>query len=255
MNTKRQRVMKNRFLTISKVFCAVGIVSLIGISSCNKDNNKNGGGSSTTVTEADAVELTTDAVSPSTGGFDAQIQASVTIYTTVYIHMSCGDKRDTTLSYSTPTNFIPNYSYNLSWNYQLNCTNNIPSTFAFGFSGSTTYNGVLMQSSDQSTGSLNVTGLSDPSNFTYNSSYERSGKQTSKVGFQKSFSSDLKITSSGILVSKATHEIVSGTATVSITGQSSNGNSFSFSGTLTFLGNKKATLVMASGASYNISWS
>jgi hypothetical protein len=254
--------MKNRFLThfgngLSRIIVGVGVLSLVFVSACTKDNNnKSSTSASATVTEADAAELTSDAVSPATGGFDAQVKTSVTIYATVSIRMSCGDKKDTTISYASPSDFIPNYSYSLSWNYQLDCSNGTPSDFTFGFSGSSAYNGALMQSSDASTGSLVVTGLAaSSSNYTFNSSYERSGKQTSKVGFQKSFSSDLKITSSNIVVSKTTNEIVSGTATVVITGTSSNGNTFNFNGTITFLGNKKATLVMSSGTSYTIQWS
>jgi hypothetical protein len=56
------------------------------------------------------------------------------------------------------------------------------------------------------------------------------------------------------LVDKTTLKIVSGSAAVKVTGSSSSGKSFSFAGTLTFLGSNKATLVLNSGASYAIQW-
>lgn len=239
---------------VAKFVIAGGLVALVGISACKKDNN-NGNNANAKVTEADAAELTTDAISPETGGFDAQVKISVNIYIATSTKLSCGAKKDTTISYSSPSNFIPNYSYNLSWNYQLDCNSGIPSQFQFGFSGSHNYNGVLMTSSDNSNGSFTI---ADPgataANYNFNSSYERSGKQTSKVGYQKSFSSDLKMNSTNILISKSTHEIVSGTADITITGIASNGNNFSFSGKITFKGNKKAVLVLNSGVSYNIDW-
>lgn len=245
------RILGNK---VTRFVIAGGIVALAGISACKKDNNSNSS-KSTTVTEADAVELTTDAVSPSTGGFDAQVNASVSIYITYSSTLSCGTKKDTTVSYSSPTNFIPNYAYNLSYAYELDCNSGIPSQFSFSFSGSSSYNGALMTSSDNSTGAFTVANPNATgSTYSATSSYERSGKQTSKVGYQKSFTSDFKMSSTNLLVDKGTHEIASGTATVSITGTSSDGKSFSFSGTITFLGSKKATLVLNSGASYNITW-
>jgi len=239
----------------AKFVIAGGIVALVGISACKKDNNNNSS-TNATVTEADAAELTTDAVTPSTGGFDAQVSTSVTIYVSASTKLSCGAKKDTTVSYSSPSNFIPNYAYMLSWNYELDCNAGIPGQFAFSFSGSSSYNGALMTSADNSNGSFTIAdpGLTS-TNYSFTSSYERSGKQTSKVGYQKSFTSDYKMSSSNILISKATHEIVSGTATVTITGTSSNGSSFSFNGTITFLGNKQAKLVLNSGTTYNITWS
>lgn len=241
---------------VARFIIAGGIIALAGVSACKKDNNNNSSNTKAAVTEADAAELTTDAVSPATGGFDAQVNISVNIYVSNSTRLSCGAKKDTTVSYSSPTNFIPNYAYTLSWNYELDCNSGVPSQFAFGFSGSSKYNGALMTSADNSSGSFTI---ADPGatsgNYSFNSSYERSGKQTSKVGFQKSFTSDFKMSSSDILISKTNHEIVSGTANVTITGTSSNGNSFNFSGKITFLGNKKATLVLNSGMSYNIVWS
>jgi hypothetical protein len=50
-------------------------------------------------------------------------------------------------------------------------------------------------------------------------------------------------------------QILSGTATVSISGSTSGGKSFSYSGTLTFNGSQTATPVFGNGNSYSISWS
>lgn len=239
---------------VAKFVIAGGVVALVGVSACKKDNNNSS--TNATVTEADAAELTTDAITPSTGGYDAQVNASVTIYVAASAKFTCGEKKDTTISYSSPTAIIPNYAYSLSWNYELDCNSGIPSQFAFNFTGASKYNGALMSSSDNSTGAFAIAnpGITS-SNYTFNSSYERSGKQTSKVGYQKTFTSDFKLTSSNILISKTTQDIVSGTATVTITGTSSTGSSFHFNGTITFQGNKKATLTLNSGTTYNITWS
>jgi hypothetical protein len=247
--------MKNaNFKTIgrqaAKALSALVILTLVGISACKKDASTNTG-STGTVTEADAVELTTDAVIPSTGGFAVQTSTSVDIYSAAKI--SCGDTKDTTITQSSASGLVPSYAYSLSWNYTFDCTAN---EFTFNFSGSSNYDGVKMSSTDSSTGSFVLTGiLPTATDYTLNTSYERKGSQTYKVGADNSFTSDLKITSSNIVVDKTSEQIVSGSAAVTITGASTSGKTFSFTGTITFLGSKKATLVLNSGTSYAIQWS
>jgi len=240
---------------VAKCMLTGGLMVLVGISACKKDNkNNNNSNTSTKVTEADAAQLTTDAISPSTGGFGAQIKILLGIYVKETKRLQCGAKKDTTISYSSPANFIPNYSYSLSWNYQLDCNAGVPSQFEFGFSGSSSFTDALMSSTDSNSGSCTIADSSLTSaDYMLSGNYETSGKQTSNVGFQKSFSSDLKISTTNILISKMAQDIVSGTADISIIGTSSYGN-FGFSGKLTFLGYKKAKLVLNSGTVYNISW-
>ncbi|MGN6181973.1 MAG: hypothetical protein ACTHNW_22520 [Mucilaginibacter sp.] len=241
---------------VAKFVLAGAVMVLVGVSACKKDNkNDNNSNITTKVTEADAAQLTTDAIVPSTGGFGAQVKILLGIYVKETKRLQCGAKKDTTISYSSPANFIPNYSYNLSWNYQLDCNAGIPSQFEFGFSGSSSFADALMSSTDSNSGSCTI---ADPSvtstDLMLSGNYETSGKQTSNVGFQKMFSSDLKISTSNILISKVAQDIVSGTAVITIKGNSTYG-SFNFSGKITFLGNKKATLVLNSGKVYNITWS
>jgi len=241
---------------VAKFVLAGGLMILVCISACKKDNkNNNSTNTSTKVTEADAAQLTTDAIVPSTGGFGAQIKILLGIYVKETKRLQCGAKKDTTISYSSPANFIPNYSYNLSWNYQLDCNAGIPSQFEFGFSGSSSFTDALMSSTDSNSGSCTIADSSLTSaDFMVSGNYETKGKQTSNVGLQKSFTSDLKISTTNIMISKTAQDIVSGTAVISIIGTSSYGN-FGFSGKITFLGNKRAKLVLNSGMVYNISWS
>jgi hypothetical protein len=42
---------------------------------------------------------------------------------------------------------------------------------------------------------------------------------------------------------------------VTIASTSTSGKTFNFNGTVTFLGNKKATVILNSGVTYNIQWS
>ena len=234
----------------AKGLLALTIITLASVTACKKDSNSS---TPATVTEADALELTTDAIAPTTGGMTIQANSSVSIYASASTKLSCGISKDTTITGASVSGAVPSYSYSLSWNYQLKCDVS-PQTFAFNFTGSSTYSGLLMSSNDSSTGTFLVSTAPAAANYTVNASYERKGTQTSKVGKQKGFTSDLKITSSNVLISKITNEIVSGTGTVSITGTTTGGKSFSFGGTITFNGNKQATVVLNSGVSYPIQW-
>jgi hypothetical protein len=222
---------------------------LIGVSftACKKDASPT---TTATVTEQNAADLTTDAIVPENAGLVTQVNSSVTIYKTSTL--SCGVQKDSTLAKSSASGATPSYDYSLNWNYLLDCS---AETLTFNFTGNSTYNGVDMSSNDTSTGGF-VLGSLQPSATQYdlNASYSRSGSQTSKVARQYTFTSNLKIVAADLKIDKTTQAIVSGTATVSITGASSSGKSFTFSGTVTFLGGGKATLVLNSGASYPIQW-
>jgi hypothetical protein len=166
----------------------------------------------------------------------------------------CGTQKDSTISYASLTTTVPAFTYSLTWQYTLNCA--VPSTFTLNFNGQGTYNGFIQSSSFKSTGGFVLSGLpSSSTQYTFNSNYTRTGTTTSKVGNKNTFNHTLSISSTNIIYDKTTQEIVSGTATVSIQITSTSGNSWTYGGTLTFLGNKTAKLVLNSGTVYNISWS
>ena len=221
----------------------------LNVSSCKKDGISST--PSTTVTEADAAELATDAVTPSTGGMVTQVNNSVIIYQNTAL--SCGVQKDSTLTGASASGVSPSYSYNLKWNYELNCSGIVPNTLNFNFTGSSTYDGPRMSSTDSSTGGFTLGGLSS-TQYTLNTNYTRTGSTISKIGAQNSFNSTFSIVSSNIIIQKSTQQIVSGSATVSITATSTSGKSFTFNGTLSFLGGKKANLVLNSGTTYVIQW-
>jgi hypothetical protein len=259
--------MNGKSKTPKIIFAAVITAGLaFALTSCHKDL----GSTSDTVTEADAAQVTTDAVTPSTGGLVSQLNSSVSLFSSATVtggtvnsvdnHLTtysstipCGTEKDSTIAYASANGGIPSFSYSLTWKYTLACT--VPSSLTLNFTGAGTYNGVTLSSSFNSTGDFVLTGLgSTAAQYTFNSSYSRTGTTTSIVGNKNTFNHSLTITSSNIVYSKTTQEIVSGTATVSIQVTSTSGNSWTYSGTLTFLGNKTAKLVLNSGTVYNISW-
>lgn len=111
-----------------------------------------------------------------------------------------------------------------------------------------------MASQDGAAHSFTLSGLNPGSStYTYNGTYTRQGSQQSKIRNQTAFSSTLQITASNVTLSKSTQEITGGTATVTVSGASTAGNSFSYPGQIVFHGNRSATLTL-NGNTYPIQW-
>lgn len=226
---------------------------LFTISSCKKDDNKT---TVTTVSEGDVAEAVSESIYTSSGGLVAQTTIAAGYSSDLMnaragakVSDQCGIMHDTTLAASGTS-----FSYSFNWNWLLTCRDVIPQVFTFNYSGKASYEGERMSSSDSAKANITVTGLGDSAYYVFNQTYTRNGSQTSKVNQQRSFSSVISIVSSDIKISKTTLKILSGTGAVTVTGKGSGGNSFSYAGTITFLGGDKATLVVTGGATYNLSW-
>lgn len=232
-----------------KIFSAAIIVSALiaGIASCKKNSNST---ASTTVTEADAAQLTLDAVSPASGGMANQLSASTEIYSSVAL--ACGVQKDSVITIASVSGAIPSYSYIFDWTYKLNCTQNVPASVNFGYTAKGTYDGSLMSDADTANAQFVLTGTTSAFMLTVN--YTRDGVVTSKIGRHYLFQGTLNIQSSNIAIDKTSHEISSGTANVTFVATATSGKKFTFSGILTFLGSKQATLVLNSGVSYPLHW-
>jgi len=233
--------------TAAAITCSAGIL----ITACKKDDNKN----SDDISDDEVAEAVTQTVSASSGGIVVQTESTARMAGTGTASFTCGQTKDTTIAGQSTSNAIVAYSFSLNFNRILTCANNVPSQFQFNFTGNCTYSAPRMSSNDNSTAQFTVTGLEPASTvWTVNSNYVRNGTQQSKVRYQRSFSSIITITSSGIVIDKATQKIVSGTATAQFEGTGSGGTKVSRSATIVFLGNGKATLTLKNGSSYDIQW-
>jgi hypothetical protein len=221
------------------------------IVSCKKDSTAS---SSTTVTTDDAADAVTEAVTPESAGVVAQTQTATVVISTG--SFECGVESDTSFSGQNTAGAAITYSYLFSLNRLLTCNTGIPQQFAFAYSGKTSYDAPRISSDDSAQAQFTVTGLQpSASQYVFNQTYTRKGSETSKVGNQLGFTSTITIQTSNLTVDKSTQQILSGSATVSISGATTSGKAFSYTGTLTFNGNKQATLVLGNSNTYNIIWS
>jgi hypothetical protein len=139
------------------------------------------------------------------------------------------------------------YSYQVVYNYAIVTSSPLKTIFDYTADGS--FSSSSIQSEDSQLGDWNIT-VQDPTHFSLNGTGNNGGTQYAvldKVVFQ----SRINYTLQNVLVDKMTDMISSGTAQIIITGAGPAGVQFSYSGTLTFSGNRSAVLVIG-GATYNL---
>lgn len=205
------------------------------------------------VSEEEAVEVIQSAVVAETEGISMQVEDAAEM-TEIYINTICGQSFDSTITRSLTTG-PRTYSYTFTWDGEMSCNGaGIPQAINFSYGANGQYDTPRMSSADQSSGNFVLSGLQPSSgNYVYNGTFGRTGSQTSKIGNQNNFTSQLTITTTTITVDKTSHEILSGSADVVISGTSGSGTGFSFTGQLNFTGNQTATLVV-NGTSYPLQW-
>jgi hypothetical protein len=245
--------MKITFKTYKLIYSTIiTLFILLSTSSCGKVS-ESASGTVGSITEADAAELTTDAIDPATGGMINQINNTIDIYNKSAL--SCGVEKDSGILLASATGISPSYSYNFVTNALIACNGTTPFQLIFNFTGAGSFNTSRMSATDNCNAGFVITGLgATASQYFLSSIYNRSGATTSKIKRQYTFTSNLTIKSTDLSINKTTQEIASGTAAVNLTATSTSGHTFTFNGTITFLGNKKATLILNSGTSYIIQW-
>ena len=214
--------------------------------SCKKEDTTPDEPFEITITEEDAADLVASAIGTGTYGLTSSTTAAAQKTTFAYNQsVPCLYSLDTTLSKSNPVGSAITYSYNLNYNYQMYCTNGIPTSLICNLSSSGNLDQLRMSASSTVTGALTFTGFA-PSDTLYsvNGDYSRNGSATSKIRAKNSFTYTLSLDLTNVSVSKTNYSLVSGSSTVTFSATSSTGKVFNFSGTLTYVNATTATLVI-----------
>ena len=229
-------------LTLKIILPLLALV--LAMASCHTDKNS--------MSEEEAVELTQQSMSTKSGGMVDQMELA-----TDFIEASlpfCGTMFDSVVVRTNTPGAAITYHFTHNWTYGVLCSGGQPSEFDLSISGSSVYDAPRMSSNDNVSLTCVVTGLEQNSfNYIYNGSYTRNGTQQSHIHNQKKFASIISITGTTVTVSKSSKEITSGTATVGISAESNSGQTSTFNGNITFLGNSQAQLVV-NGNTYTLEW-
>ena len=242
----------------------LSIIALImlGALSCKKDSTS----ASATVTSDQAADMTASALASNSGGvasmtdavsINAQGLTSTGSQTINSLgvnehHQECGTTLTDSATFSGSNNSVT-YDYFVKYSHTLNCNaNNLPDNIVNALTYHGTFDGPRISTTATGTANATIAGLTQTAtNYVINGEYKRVGSFISKVGNKATGNSNIDVVVTNLTLAKPSRAIVSGTATVTVTGVAGTHN-YSFTGTLTFNGGSTATLAITGGSTYVI---
>ncbi len=237
------------------------VLLMLGAFSCKKDNSASTSGS---VTTDQAADIATSSLSENSQGLatvsddiavNAQGLSSVSsnglTVNSIGTHQACGTTLTDSVTRSVTLDSV-SINYFLKYSHTLNCNvNSQPDNMVNVLTFHGSFDGPRLSSSNSGSSNFTIAGLTTTAtNFVINGEYKRAGQFQSKVGTKASGNSNVDIVVTNLTLSKPGRNIVSGSATISITGTSPKGT-FSYTGTIVFNGGGTALLTI-NGTAYTI---
>ena len=221
--------------------------------SCDRDNSDR---DVDTVSEDEAVALVQESlVSEVYGtGVQAADAASLESSETSKGNTECGTITEKNFTRSNAEGATVVFDHSVDYTSELICENDIPNTYVIEFSSTGTYSAPRMDSDDSIIYEAFLTNLKNEETFyTYNGAFTRNGSQTTRIaGRTRNFESILSIKTENLAIDKQTRTVSGGTSTFSLTGTTASGDSFSYTGQVTYLGNGAAQIEV-NGNTYDVS--
>lgn len=194
---------------------------------------------------------------------DDGMGASSFIYTSVNTSSNANDNgmlkakavnvidKDTTVTYSSNPSAVISYLMTASFSYQftVDAMNNVTaSSLTYSYNGN--LDAPRLSSVHTGSGNLDVSSVNTET-CTVNGLFKRTSDVETKGVRAKQSTSQTTIDFSNIKVNKSTEEILSGTATVNISGNLSGKGNFEYSGSIVFNGEGMATITI-NDSSYSV---
>ncbi len=224
------------------------LIVMLAVGSCSKNDNVAPVASADVSTD-DAATIMANSLSSNSGGMaSASADVALNAQVTFNANPGCGGTKTYSFTRQNPQGATTTYSYSFNYTYTLNCVNNTPDNVTSSATSTGSFSGPNLTSNDTGTSTFTVGGLSPSATaYTLNGEYKRTGSFTRKTGNMATGNSNVDITVSNLMVSK-TGGVASGSATYTLSGSSAKG-SFSFTGTITFIANNQANVVI-NGTTY-----
>ncbi|MEL6657146.1 MAG: hypothetical protein AAFR36_11900 [Bacteroidota bacterium] len=164
---------------------------------------------------------------------------------------SCGETVDSTFNRIIDLDRITGeYNNYLFWGFTCNELQ-LPVSIFFGREMSGNYETQRWLSNDAATSEWTINNLLAGSNYVFDGRYERNGTQESKVREMRAFTSTIVIEIEDLNISKSQPEITSGIASYTLSGTVNGETSFNHEGTIVFLGDGTANVII-NGTTYTI---
>jgi hypothetical protein len=221
---------------------------LVLTAGCNGDNSVN---SSSGLSESDAAAIVASSfgASTSTYGLTGQIEDGAAVATGGSFGKAdafASAVGETTITRQKTSGV---YTYDYTFHFVYGFAN--PS-YEIQYDMKGIYSTPRMSSDDSAFAVLHFTSLqSNP--IVLNGTYVRLGSQTFRVGETKQLTTVIEGTLTDITIDRSTKRVTGGTVVLTVTANRSDGTTITLNGTLTFLGNRQATLVI-NGRTFNLNF-
>jgi len=224
---------------------------LLGAVACTKIGHAPG--ITANVSNAEAADMVTRSVSLNSNGV-ANVSDDASSDASTYINegLICGTVKSDTISRHSPAGSAVTYSYNLTYNYVVNCNNNVLDNLTGSLAYSGSFSGPDLSSTNTGSTVFVLAGLSPhATDYVLNGEYKRAGTFQSKTDTTNHGTFNVDIVITNLKITKPARTIASGTATMVVTGSVPKKGTFSYTGTLVFNGDGTATLKI-NGTLYTI---
>lgn len=239
--------------SFSFIAFSFALLTSMNLFSCERDDNTPT--EDLRISEEDAVDLLTGAIIYSSEGIATEAADAAKMAEQVeekgLTAIGCGEAGDSTVvrNYDKPRITA---AYNSTFSWLLNCNSiGVPTVLEFDRTTNGEYATNRIESTDSATSDWEISELITGPNYILNGTYTRTGQQTSLVRNQQTFNSSISLTLDNINIDKGQRRIVSGIASFTLTGQTTDGQDFSFDGDIVFLGSGAANVII-NGNTYEI---
>ncbi len=243
LSFRKENAVLHRYLHPLKLIPSLFISASLLVIGCGKNQM---GESDPAITDDDAADVVAASIggSSSSDGLAAQLKLAAELGSGPVAPNAPSNSDGITFD-TTIVRQAFGLGYRFSYTYYISYVfSNFGNTLDVSYAMKGVYDLPRISSNDSANAVLNLNHIIDSNpTLTVNGSYLRLGSQQFKVRDQLSITSQITMSLTNVEVDKITKLIQSGTATVTIAAQASNGRSFSRTGTITFDGNQRATLL------------
>ncbi|MBT1710810.1 hypothetical protein KK062_21390 [Fulvivirgaceae bacterium PWU5] len=225
---------------------------VLAAGACKDDDEKEA------VSNDEAAEMIASSLAESSSGFAAVADESATVTDGVMDvynggrTASCGYEYEQTFTRTNSSNAPVTYEFVYTYHYLLSCENDAPKSMEVNVTYDGEFDGPRISSAHEGSADITITKLENTSaTYSIDADYQWHGSLQSKIRNQNSTSSSVEITLDDVVVDKESHEILSGSASATITGTATGKGSFTYTGTVVFNGNHMAELTVK-GSKYLI---
>lgn len=228
----------------TKLFLAACLLSIAV--ACNDDDDN-----SSAMTSEEAADVIGSSLAVNSSGLTTVVNASVD-GTDAALESSdggrtaaCGYTNQLTFAATSLPGALITYAYDYSYSYILTCGNDVPQSFAATVAYNGQFDAPRLASQHSGTSELTVTALNDEAtSYIINGDYNRSGSFQSKIRNKNSSTSTVDFSINDLTVDKTSQKILSGSASVTITGSVTGKGAFTYTATIVFEGDGTANVTI-----------